>query len=1155
MIRHGQAVAGDMTDKSVFFDPTGRRARRLKRVQWVLAILFTVITVAFSGYLLIISPSTTADLTGRAAALFHLPLDGTSFDKVDPKTSKRVAAGLRARQRELERDAQEKRIHAPHSKAIPAWLVGAPGRALSIGFYANWDDNSLPALKRALPQLDWLIPAWLNLQGPDMALHSEMNAPATDAINQIKAGIPILPLLQNSVEGTWDGPGLAKLLADPARRAQRLQDIVGFLDKNKMQGLTVDFETVPKTAQKDLLAFLTELAVEFDKRDWELLVCVPFDDADWDYKAYADVADFVVLMGYDEHWEEGAPGSVTGQDWFEKILDKRMREMDPEQTILAIGNYGYDWVKGKPAEDLSYQEAIRTAQESQADIDFDADSENPHYSYKEDDGTSHEVWFLDGVTAFNEIHAADIYKPFGYALWRLGSEDPSIWSVLGRPYGAAAPDGLRTIAGGQDVDFRGTGELLRVASVPSNGTRTLEFDPATGDVVDENYTAMPLSFVVERFGAVPNKIALTFDDGPDPRWTPQILDILKQKGVEASFFIIGENAGTYPELVRREIAEGHDVGNHTFTHPNLSVLPEKLTRLELDTTRKLFESITGRSMRLFRPPYLGDADPSSLEQIQPVRVAQSMGYITVGLRVDPDDWQQPGEQVIIDQTLAQIQSTDEDVRGQIVLLHDSGGNRAQTVAALPVLIDRLRAAHYDLVTVSQLAGLTRDQVMPPLPPGALLPRMALPVFLTLGQIGQVMHVLFMVAIALGIFRILFFCLLGLLQKSQEARRQAPVLGADAPLISVLIPAHNESRVIVASVRRVLRSAYPRMEVIVIDDGSTDDTSAQVCAHFGAADGVTLITVVNGGKARALNIGLEKARGAIVVALDADTQFQPETISQLARWFDDPKVGAVAGNAKVGNRVNTITNWQALEYISAQNLERRALMVLGCITVVPGAVGAWRRSVIDQLGGFPSDTLAEDQDLTIAVQKAHYEVLYDSSAIAWTEAPDTVQGLIKQRFRWAFGTFQCLWKHRDALFNRRYGTLGFIAMPQVILFQLVLAALSPLLDLTLLAQAVKTGIDYLQHRGQFDPSNLDITLVYFAAFIALDTAAVAIALAMERQEQWQLLPLLALQRFGYRQILYYVAVKSMVSAIAGTRVGWGKLERRGSVTDHGAARGG
>ena len=1140
-----------MSQKPIFFDPSGKRARRVRRTRRLLLSAASFILVSFVVYLLIISTPSNSDLTGRAAALFHLPMGGASFDKIAPRTSNRIAAELRAREREMARETRAARLHEARGKPAPAWLAPTTGRALSMGFYANWDDNSLPSLKRALPHLDWVIPAWLNLQGPDMAMHSELNVLAVDAINQIKPGIPVLPMLQNSIEGAWDGPGLARLLADPAKRAERLKEIVAFLQLHKMQGLTVDFETVPPAAQKNLMEFLGEISAEFDKHNWALLVCVPFNDPAWNYKAVADVADFVVLMAYDEHWEEGTPGSIAGQDWFENLLDKRMSELDPQQTIIAIGNYGYNWANGKPADDLTFQESIQAAQDSEADIDFDEDAENPHFSYTEE-GVKHDVWFLDAVTSFNQIHAADIYKPYGYALWRLGSEDPSIWSVMGRPYNAAVPDGLRNIGSGHDVEFQGQGEILRVASTPSDGQRSLDIDPDTGDVVDQTYITMPMAYTIQRFGSAPKKIALTFDDGPDPVWTPQILDVLKQKKVRASFFIIGENAGSNPDLVRREVAEQHDVGNHTFTHPNLSVLPDSLVKLELDTTRKLFESITNRSMRLFRPPYLGDADPTTYDQIEPVRIAQGMGFITVGLRIDPDDWQQPGVQAIINQTIQQIESTDEDVTGHIVLLHDSGGDRSQTVAALPILIDTLRAKGYQLVPVSELAGLTVEQVMPALPAGSVLQKFAAPVFLTLGQIGSVTHLLFLVAIALGLARVAFLCILGLIHKWRELRRTPPTLSADAPLLSVLIPAHNEAKVIVASIHRILRSNYPKLEVIVIDDGSTDETSAVVSQNFSTNESVTLITIPNGGKAKALNLGLKRAQGGIVVALDADTQFETETISYLARWFSDQKVGAVAGNAKVGNRVNTITNWQALEYVSAQNLERRALDLLGCITVVPGAVGAWRRSLLDQLGGFPDNTLAEDQDLTIAVQKARYKVLYDSEAIAWTEAPDTVQGLVKQRFRWAFGTLQCLWKHRDALFARRYGTLGFIALPQVVLFQIVLAVISPLLDLCLFFQIFTTALDYIQHRDQFDPSNLYLTTLYFIAFMALDTATVAIAFAMEKREEWGLLLLVALQRFGYRQILYYVVLKSVFSAGSGALVGWGKQERKGTVTSPGSA---
>ena len=332
-------------------------------------------------------------------------------------------------------------------------------------------------------------------------------------------------------------------------------------------------------------------------------------------------------------------------------------------------------------------------------------------------------------------------------------------------------------------------------------------------------------------------------------------------------------------------------------------------------------------------------------------------------------------------------------------------------------MDALRAKGFELVPVSELAGMTRDQVMPPIPPKSLARMVGLPVFMTLSWLGKLAATLFFAAIWLGFFRLLFLCAVSLRNRQLESRRVPPVLPDDPPLQSVLIPAHNEEKVIAETVRHILASDYPNLEVIVIDDGSKDGTREVVRTSLGADPRVRLIAITNAGKAAALNRGLAEARGSVVVALDADTYFPPESIRNLVRWFADDSVGAVAGNAKVGNRVNVITRWQALEYVTSQNLERRTLATLGCITVVPGAVGAWRREALVKLGGFPADTLAEDQDLTIALLRAGYRVLYDSQAIAWTEAPDTVSGLIKQRFRWAFGTLQCLWKHRKVTLSR------------------------------------------------------------------------------------------------------------------------------------------
>ena len=487
-----------------------------------------------------------------------------------------------------------------------------------------------------------------------------------------------------------------------------------------------------------------------------------------------------------------------------------------------------------------------------------------------------------------------------------------------------------------------------------------------------------------------------------------------------------------------------------------------------------------------------------------------------------------------------------DVTGHVILLHDFGGDRSATVEALPKLIDTLRAKGYEFVPVSELAGLTHDQAMPPVPPQSLGRMVGLPVFLTYGWLGHAITTLFFAAIWLGVLRLLFLSVIALRNWQVESKRVPPSLPAEPPLQSVLIPAHNEAKVIAETIRHVLASDYPNLEIIVIDDGSKDDTAEVVRTVFADNPRVRLITMANGGKATALNRGLAEARGEVVVALDADTYFPRDSIRKLVRWFSDPEVGAVAGNAKVGNRVNVITRWQALEYITSQSLERRALATLGCITVVPGAIGAWRREVLQTLGGFPSDTLAEDQDLTISLLKADCRVLYDSTAIAWTEAPDTVSGLIKQRFRWAFGTLQCLWKHRRATLKPRYGSLGLVAIPQTWVFQFMLSFLAPFVDFVLVWRLILSAFDLVEHGSQFDGATLQKVLFYYLVFVVVDLCSAALAVAMERKEETSLLPWLVLQRFGYRQLMYYIVIKAGLAALFGPLVGWNKLERKSTV---------
>ena len=450
--------------------------------------------------------------------------------------------------------------------------------------------------------------------------------------------------------------------------------------------------------------------------------------------------------------------------------------------------------------------------------------------------------------------------------------------------------------------------------------------------------------------------------------------------------------------------------------------------------------------------------------------------------------------------------------------------------------------------VSDLAGLTRDQVMPVIPANQrVFTRADAVTFFFLSSGGWALQWIYVIGIVLGLGRLVFIGALAFAQWLRSRRRERLHAGERyQPFVSVLVPSFNEELVIRNTIDSLLASDYANYEVIVIDDGSTDRTAEVVKESFSGNARVRLFSIPNAGKATALNSGLKNATGEVVIALDADTLFAPQTLAALAHRFHDPKMGAVAGNAKVGNRINLVTRWQALEYITSQNMDRRAFASLNCITVVPGAVGAWRRDLLEDAGGFPGDTLAEDQDLTLRIRRLGFNIGYEENAIAWTEAPDRLRSLARQRFRWAYGTLQCMRKHIDALFRPRYGTLGFVALPNVWIFQIFFPLISPVMDLMLGYTLVSAGLDWLQQPKGYSFTNLRQVLFYYALFLAIDWVAACFAFLLEKKEQWRLLWWLFLQRFCYRQVMYYVMIKSVAVATRGKTVGWGKLERKATA---------
>ena len=883
-----------------------------------------------------------------------------------------------------------------------------------------------------------------------------------------------------------------------------------------------------------------------------MTVAVPVGEP-WNLRAFASLADKLFVMAYDEHSNDGPPGPIASQQWWATAVAAALRQIPRDKVIVTIGNYAYDWHDGG-GDPENVEEAWVDAADSDAPPVFDRVAANSTFAYDDENGHSHTVWLLDAASAFNELAVLDRAGIRGVGLWRLGAEDPALWSIFGRTTTTPRTvDGLTHLAQRTNVDIEGQGEIVRITALPTPGERRLTLNKS-GLLSNVDFLAVPRPYTITRTGYRPGLIALTFDDGPDSRWTPQILDILKAKQVAATFFIVGENALTERGLLQRMLREGHEIGSHTYTHPNLATVDTTRTLFELNATQRLFQAFTGRTLKLFRAPFFGDAEPTTADEIVPVWEAQNRGYVSVGLHVDSEDWQRPGVPAIINNVMSRVLSApttcDPSViqcSRNIVLLHDSGGDRSQTVAALPILIDTLRAHGYRFVPVSELAGLSPQQAMPPLSHSDFLAaRIDLGLFEFLGFLVRALSVLFATAIVLGIARALVLTGLGLLSAWKDLRRKRPETDPNT-FVSVLIPAFNEERVIERSVRQVLASENVRIEVIVIDDGSNDQTAEVVENAFGKDPRVHLIKLENGGKARALNHGLAVAKSDIVVALDADTQFEPDTIARLARWFAaDERLAAVAGNAKVGNRINIVTKWQALEYITAQNLERRALARLGGMTVVPGAVGAWRKQALLEVGGYPPETLAEDQDLTIAVQRAGWHVAYDQGAIAWTEAPQTFRQLARQRFRWAFGTIQCVWKHKRVMADGRPRGLAFIGLPQTIVFQLLFALVSPIIDLALVLNIFWTVSSIREHGYTAMKGDLHHVALFWILFAAIDLTAGMIAMALEGRENWRLILWLVPQRFGYRQVMYYVVIKAVVQALRGPSVGWSSIARSGQA---------
>jgi len=1092
----------------IFEDPSRRRWRVAVASFTVLA-LFGLVLFSLSAAALMTTPQLPG-LVKSSTASVRTENPIVISDKVSqPRT-----------------EAQWKHVSAPIDPNLlqdttivskPLTSLTKPGTSLRTAFLLQQDSNSLQSFNTNAAHLDAVFPDWFFLSRTDCVLDERISPHVTAAMRQ--AGTAIFARVTDGEGATMYAKQAKQIMQDPVLRSCVAKRLVEQTKSNGGTGILVDIETLDGTSTDGYLRFLLEIKKALQEQQMPLIVAIPSGNQAFEPELISQIADGVLVIMHGEHYASGEPGPIASQAWFEETLTHFRKVVPEHKLIVGLGSYGMDWklAPTTTAAGLTFGDVMSTAAHANAHPELTPNGKNMAFGYEDEQGRTHAVWFLDAPTLWNQWQLVNKTQALGFAMWRLGSEDPNVWGFLGERKPTTKT--LGSIPALNGVYSATRSEAFRLGSQPTKGEVTFTQD-SSGMIEKAQYSSLPTGYVLDRVGNAPpeKSVVLAFTDGPDPVWTPKIMDLLTARNVPAVFFIRGNQAEKYPDLMRNIAQRGYMIGNLGYRQQDLkSVNPDQL-RNEVNTTQRLIENATRRHTLLF-----STLAPNTAEEAAAVSTVDGMGYVLISPNIrltekDIADTAGIGSYVLSQLTLPER---------HIIAMQDGGGDQAATLAALEKMIPEIKAKGYQFVRIDQAMGVNETALTPSYSSNEAVMATASGILNSFRRlVWPTIFWIFLITTTFSLARILFMSIFVIRSAFNKKKIKYP--DASRKYVTVLIPAYNEEKTIAKTIESLQASTHRRFEALVIDDGSTDDT-AKVVRRFVQDDPrIRLIQKTNGGKATALNLGMRRATYDIVVTIDADTMLMPQAVDELIRPFADPKVDAVCGNVEVGNTHNLLTGFQTLEYITAQNFDRRAFEELNAISVVPGATGAWRKKRVLAIGGYADDTLTEDADLTIRLLASGAKIVYAPEARSLTEAPDNMRDLAKQRFRWSFGTFQCLGKHANLFFK---GNVGWIALPNIFIFQIIFPLLAPMGDLIFIIALFK---------GEFA-----LLFWSYLFFTAIDFIGSVFAFLLEKKPP-RLMLFIFIQRFYYRQFLYITILRAIFAMIRGQRYGWNKLQRTGTV---------